>query len=215
MRKRGQSGAIGWMILFGVLGGVGFLVYNGFFAASAPAAPVVTPTAANFVSVADAALAAPRTPEAGEIAPTPAPTPATLSIPNAGIRTAIIDVFIVDQTWDVSRLGMNAGHLQGTPRLHEAGNIALVGHVEQSNGTPGVFAGLRRLRVGDLVHVEQGATVRDFRVIEMRTVAPDDLSVLYPSGTNRVTLITCEDYDFLSDSYQERYVVIAEEVNPA
>ena len=45
-----------------------------------------------------------------------------------------------------------------------------------------------------------------------RTVAPDDMSVLYPTAEDRLTLITCDSFDYLSFTYLERIVAIAERV---
>jgi sortase (surface protein transpeptidase) len=41
---------------------------------------------------------------------------------------------------------------------------------------------------------------------------PDDLTVLYPTTDERLTLITCDSYDFLQDAYLERMVVIADRI---
>jgi sortase (surface protein transpeptidase) len=36
--------------------------------------------------------------------------------------------------------------------------------------------------------------------------------VLYPTDTDRITLITCDSYDFLQNTYQDRLVVVADRV---
>ena len=44
-------------------------------------------------------------------------------------------------------------------------------------------------------------------------VRNDDLSVVYDFGDDRVTLITCTGYNFLTETYDERIVVVAHRVN--
>lgn len=43
----------------------------------------------------------------------------------------------------------------------------------------------------------------------IRSTEPDDLSVLYPSAQNMLTLITCDNYDFVSNTYLTRTIVTA------
>jgi LPXTG-site transpeptidase (sortase) family protein len=105
------------------------------------------------------------------------------------------------------------GHLQGTAWVSDRGNIGLAGHVELSDGRPGVFAHLQNLTTGNEVFLTlPDDTQRIYAVQTVRTVAPDDLSVLYPSSEDRLTLITCDNFDYLSFTYLERIVAVAERV---
>jgi len=47
----------------------------------------------------------------------------------------------------------------------------------------------------------------------VRQVEPDDLTPLYPSTTEQLTLITCGSYNFFSDEYEIRTVVVAERLS--
>lgn len=134
----------------------------------------------------------------------------TFFVPTAGIRAPVVDVYLNGESWDVSRLGYNAGHLQGTVPFGSTGNLVLVGHVEMADGRPGVFAGINSMRVGEPLILSRGSLEKQYTVSQVRVVAPDDLSVLYPTTSDRLTLITCGDYDFLQNQYQERIVVIAD-----
>lgn len=140
----------------------------------------------------------------------PPDTHTTIFIPTAGVRTGVVEVYLDGISWDVSRLGYNAGHLQGTASLTGRGNLVLAGHVEMADGRPGVFAGIGSLEVGDPLIISRGALEKRYAVSAVKTVAPDDLSVLYPTTTDRITLITCGDYDFFQNVYQERIVVVAD-----
>lgn len=144
--------------------------------------------------------------------PTAVKKPDALSflVPAASIRANVVEVFLDGVSWDVSRLGNNAGHLQGTARFGSKGNLVLAGHVEMADGRPGVFARLDKLDAGDALILSRGRLQRKYVVSAVKTVSPDDLSVLYPTTEDRLTLITCDNYDFLQNVYQERIVVIAD-----
>jgi sortase (surface protein transpeptidase) len=58
----------------------------------------------------------------------------------------------------------------------------------------------------------QDGIEQTFQVTQKFATEPSNLSVLYPSQTEKITLITCSDYDFLRDTYLERVIVIAERV---
>lgn len=136
-----------------------------------------------------------------------------LVVPRAGINQMIVTAFLDGQSWDVSTLGMNVGHLQGTSWVGEGRNVVLSGHVEMSDGRRGIFGNLDELVEGDLIIVdEQGETVQ-YAVVNKYRTTPDDLTPIYPTETERLTLITCGDYDFLGDTYRERLIVVAERVS--
>lgn len=136
-----------------------------------------------------------------------------LIVPAAGIYAPVIRVYLDGQSWDVTNLGANVGHLQGTAWLNTGpGNIALAGHVETAEGRNGVFASVKNLKQGDLVILKNGREERRYRVSSVSTVAPNDLTPLYPTATEQLTLITCGSYNFFQDAYQDRIVVVAERV---
>lgn len=133
-----------------------------------------------------------------------------LLIPRANVIAPVVRVHLGNGgTWDVSQLGHNAGHLEGTPWIGQPGNMVLAGHVEMSDGSPGIFAHLDQLRQGDqlLILEDDSATQIVYSVNSVRRVEPNDLSVLYSSEVDQLTLITCGDYDLLSNSYLIRIVV--------
>jgi LPXTG-site transpeptidase (sortase) family protein len=164
----------------------------------------------------------PATPQAASTPTPPAATPtatlassaarARLKLPNAGVVASIIDVYIREGTWDVANIGASVGHLQGTANLGMPGNIGLAGHSELRDGSRGIFAYIQQLNYSDPIHVDHNNTVYEYRVTAVRRVEPNDLSVLEPTTADRLTLITCDDYDFLLDFYRVRVVVIAERV---
>lgn len=193
------------LLILGVFVGVGYLVYDNWSASETVApAQAPTPTAVATESAAPLATIQP-TQQAREIT-----FGARIIAPTAGINAEVIESYLSGQSWDVSDLGIYAGHLQGTSWVDRPGNVVLAGHVEMSDGRTGVFANINELAIGDPIILRQDGVEHVYNVTEMLTVEPDDLSVLYPTSTSRLTLITCSDYSFLEDIYQQRFVIIAE-----
>ncbi len=204
-RKGGSGFNFFTLILLGVIAGVAYLVYDNWSAGTAvppPPTPVATPSATEAPAL--VATAQP-TEQAREIT-----FGARIIAPTAGINAEVIESYLSGQSWDVSDLGIYAGHLQGTSWVDRPGNVVLAGHVEMSDGRTGVFAKIHELAIGDPVVLRQDGVEHVYNVTEMRTVEPNDLSVLYPTSTSRLTLITCSEYSFLEDVYQQRFVIIAE-----
>ena len=201
-QRQSRSGLL-LPILLGILIAGLFIYIN----APAPQAQTASPPAIS------TALPAPAVVQQAISSPTPQPRQQmSLVLPNAGVDAPIIEAFIRDGTWDVSNLGANVGHLIGTAPFDTVGNHALAGHSELRDGSRGIFAYIRELSYGDPVHVIVDGVTFAYRVSGVRDVDPSDLSVLSASDTDRLTLITCDDYDFLLDLYRVRVVVFAERV---
>jgi len=200
-----------WMALLlgGVLAGLGvWLLRFGLPSNSNPSenlSRLLTPVA----SSTPAASATPETPLQADGSPYP-----RIFIPAAGVSEYIIESYLTEDGWQVDHLGNRVGHLQGSTGLGSTGNVVLAGHVETADGNPSVFAGIGSLTPGDLIQIEHRDTRIEYRVSEVKNVAQDDLSVVYPvPGSDRVTLITCTGYNFFSGSYEGRLVVVGERVN--
>ena len=136
---------------------------------------------------------------------------ARIFIPSVGIDERITQAYLDGTSWDVSHLGTSIGHLQGTSWVNDGpGNVVLSGHVELSDGRRGVFAELDEMNIGDMIILtENGEEIR-YIVVAIQEVQPDDLTPLYPTAFDRLTLITCGGYDFFSDEYRVRTVVTAD-----
>ncbi len=202
-RRQRQSSSILTIVVLGVMLGVGFLLYQQWRNPAPPAAPPPTttprplPTETAVAEVLPSATAMPR---------------ATIFLPTAGVTAPVIEVYLDGESWDVQYLGQNAGHLQGTAWFGDTGNVVLAGHVEMPDGSAGIFAGFDDLNLGDPVILTLNDAQQRYSITSITTVAPDDLSVLYPTQTDRITLITCDSYDFLQNTYQDRLVVVADRV---
>lgn len=191
------------MVLLGIVVGVAFLLIDRWRTPPAPTSTVIqtlTPTPTATVP---------------PLQPLPSPThipEARVLIPTAGVNALVVNVYLDGESWDVSQLGENAGHLQGTAWFETPGNVALAGHVEMRDGRPGIFARIEDMRTGDPIILTQNGMELRYAVTDIKRVSPDDLSVIYPTTDDRITLITCDSYNFLQNVYQERIVVVAERV---
>ena len=109
---------------------------------------------------------------------------------------------------DDSTLGNAVGHLPDTPLpWQQAGNAAFAAHRD------GLFRPLRNIRINDEVNVVTARGEFLYRVTKTQVVNPDDLSVLAPTKTATLTLITCYPFSFIGHAPQ-RFIVQAERVIP-
>jgi len=122
-----------------------------------------------------------------------------MRIARIGMRT------VISQGESDAVLRLGAGHLADTPWPGQPGNVVIAGHRDT------IFRPLRNVREGDLVDVTTATTTAHYRVISTRVVSPTDVSVLRPSGSNTLTLITCYPFNFIGRA-PERFVVQATEV---
>jgi LPXTG-site transpeptidase (sortase) family protein len=205
MYRRRSSPSITLFVCLGILIGIGYLVY----------VDRTSPHMVPIVTVEPVSTAVP-TADVPTVVPTLAPQEITegarFFAPTAGISTRIIQSYLNGESWDIRDLGMYAGHLQGTAWMSEVGNIVLAGHVEMGDGRRGVFATINELKVGDPLYLTQGDDEHVYNVIEIKQVTPDDLSVIYPAEYEKLTLITCTDYDFVQNLYLQRLVIVAERI---
>jgi LPXTG-site transpeptidase (sortase) family protein len=195
------------LIILGTLAGIAFLIYDNILT---PEPSTISPTAVAIVS---------STPEPTVVEQATAHadrgivSEATIFIPSAGVLAPIIEVFLDGESWDVSKLGNNVGHLQGTSWLDASGNVVLSGHVELTSGGRGVFASLEELKTGESIIVTYQGVERRYSVTELKRVEPDDLTPVFPTSDDRLTLITCDEYNFLQNTYLQRVVVVAERID--
>jgi LPXTG-site transpeptidase (sortase) family protein len=141
---------------------------------------------------------------------TPEPS-VRLIIPRIGVNVPVTRFALGVETWEIDPWETRVGHFEGTAWLDRPGNIVLGGHAEYPDGAPAVFSALGDLRIGSVIKLAVDDTIRTYRVIETKSVASDDLRVLYPTETAQLTLITCDkaSYDAAARVYDQRVVVIA------
>jgi LPXTG-site transpeptidase (sortase) family protein len=189
-------------ILIGVI--VIFMLYE---KAQTPAPASVPPTQTSFPT------AQPTVPPLPTVI-VPASKQIRIVAAKAHINTSIVEVYYGrTENWDISKLGVYAGHLEGTSPVGEPGNSVLIGHIELRDATQGAFAHLDRLQKGDelSVIVTKGDDVKfiPYVVTELKMVSPDDMSVLSDHGYDELTLLTCYEWEPDTATYKSRLILQA------
>lgn len=131
--------------------------------------------------------------------PTPAavqyPTPAHLAIPAIGVDAPVVPLGLdADAIPEVPAIGSDVGWYDFSARPGQGSNVVLAGHL-QLHQVPAVFWNLDELQPGDLIQITsdsgQGFA---YQVTSRRSVSstdPDSVKVIYPTGREMLTLITC------------------------
>jgi sortase A len=115
---------------------------------------------------------------------------AVLKIPRLHLEVPVLEG---TDDWTLNR---GAGHIEDTSRPSERGNVGIAGHRD------GFFRPLKDLAVGDVLELEiRGGTER-YRVEKIWIVNPEDVSVLDPTPSKAVTLVTCYPFYFVGAAPQ-------------
>ncbi|MCB9451611.1 MAG: sortase [Anaerolineaceae bacterium] len=139
-----------------------------------------------------------------------------ISIPSLNISSPIVEFPLGYSTWTIDPWETQVGHLEGTADLGQGGNIVLAAHSRMPNLEDGIFAKLPSLHEGDEIIVFDGQVERVYQVVEVLYVDYTDLSVLYPTVEEQLTLITCDvagGYNTHRQDYNQRVVVVATRVD--
>lgn len=109
--------------------------------------------------------------------------------------------------WDLSTLGNYVGELEGGSYLPYAGNSALTGHYYSM----GVFKNLGNLNPGDEIIIFGNDGIKyTYRVVQKFLAQPDDVYEMFQQiGERSLTLVTCENYNLVTDEYERRQLVRA------
>ncbi len=135
------------------------------------------------------------------ITPLPAPTagpehPQRIVIPAINVDAPVVQ----GDDWESLKKG--AGHHIGSANPGERGNVVISAH----NDIYGeIFRDLYKLNVGDEIAVHTQTQVYRYVVEQTRIIEPTEVSVMAPTSTPVLTLITCYPYGI--DTH--RVVVIA------
>jgi sortase A len=106
---------------------------------------------------------------------------------------------------DDDTLTLAIGHLPDTPLPWQQGNSALAGHRD------GRFRPLKDIRIGDRITIATRQGNLHYVLRETKIVTPDDLSVLAPTDTRTLTLITCYPFSYVGKA-PKRFILKAEAV---
>jgi sortase A len=139
--------------------------------------------------------------------PTPDPQQAEAAAQAAHATGLVIPAIGVDAPVvhgvDGESLKLGVGHYDGSVNPGEVGNVVLAGH----NDVYGeVFRNLDQLETGDELTLYSRLGEYRYRVRGWRIVEPSDVSVLDPTETPTLTLISC--YPYRIDT--QRIIVVAD-----
>ena len=97
------------------------------------------------------------------------------------------------------------GHIPGTPRPGQQGNVAIAGHRDT------FFRGLRNIRKDDEITLTTLNGTYRYRVDSTQVVAPEHTEVLDDSGEAILTLVTCYPFYFVGPA-PKRFIVRAHRI---
>lgn len=123
---------------------------------------------------------------------------AIINIPEIGVNAAVVEGV------GVQDLEKGPGHYPNSPMPGQLGNAAIAGH-RTTYGAP--FYRLDELRPGDPIYISTKDAPRPwvYRVMFSHSVNPDDVAVLDPTRSARLTLTTCTP----RFTAEQRLVVVA------
>lgn len=135
-----------------------------------------------------------------------------LQIPRLNVNIPIVGVPQSNGGWDLTWLDNAAGYLEGTAFPSWPGNSAITAHAYLSNGQPGPFANLGTLTWGDQVIISAWGQRYIYEVRALQVVSPAAIQAITHEDQPWLTLITCKDYNILTQSYSSRLLVRAVQV---
>ncbi len=170
--------------------------------------PVAPPGAQSPTPTLTATITAPHTvtPTVTVALPTAPPTPIAVPIGVPPVRIRIPDIgvdhpVVLGDDWETLKRGV--GHRVGSANPGQRGNMVMSAH----NDIYGeIFRNLPDVQLGDVIEVYTASQMFRYVVTQQRIIQPTEVSVMYPTSTPVLTLISCYPYGI--DSH--RIVVIAE-----
>ena len=129
----------------------------------------------------------------------PAPL-AVLRIPKIRLEVAVLP------GTDEATLDRGLGHIDDTALPGAVGNAGIAGHRD------GFFRGLKDILPGDTIEVDTLDRKEVYRVERTWIVDPSDVSVLDPTPSASLTLVTCYPFYFVGSAPQ-RFIVRAVRVD--
>jgi LPXTG-site transpeptidase (sortase) family protein len=139
----------------------------------------------------------------------------TISIPKINVQAPVEYINTIQETAIEDALENGVVHYSNTALPGQDGNVAIFGHSSNDWWQPGnfkfVFVLLDKLSPGDLVTINYQSKQYIYQVTGSQIVAPTDMSVLNPTSTPTLSLITCTP----PGTSLNRLVVTAKQIEPA
>jgi len=119
------------------------------------------------------------------------------AIPRLGLESIVVEGV------EARDLRLAPGHIPGTPLPGKAGNVAIAGHRDT------FFRPLRLIRKNDVIQLTTLRGEDHYRVVSTEIVTPSNIQVLYPTGRDTLTLVTCYPFHYVGAA-PNRFIVRAE-----
>jgi sortase A len=121
---------------------------------------------------------------------------AILRIPKISLEAPVFN--------DTDELTLNrgVGRILGTAKIGQAGNLGIAGHRD------GFFRGLKDIGRDDIVELIRPTQTDRYVIGQIQIVGANDVSVLAPTSTTTLTLVTCFPFYYVGNAPQ-RYIVTA------
>ena len=113
---------------------------------------------------------------------------------------------VIFEGTDKATLQHAVGHIPSTALPGHPGNTGLSAHRDS------FFRPLRNIQRSDIITITTLRGAYQYRVVSTRVVAPTEVSVLDPSNTEVLTLVTCHPFYFVG-SAPNRFIVRAERIS--
>ncbi|MBG6184083.1 hypothetical protein IWX65_002054 [Arthrobacter sp. CAN_A214] len=176
-----------------------------------PTTPAPSPTTAPVAPVTPAPAPAPT-----QLPVLPESAPASFTIPSIGAGSELLSLGLRENgSLEVppDGPGAPASWYDDSPTPGERGPAVLLGHVNATDGGPGVFADLRSLKAGDTIEVvREDGTTATF-IFDRGEQYPKDAfptqTVYGNTAGSELRLITCDGYDPDTGEFDDNYVVYA------
>jgi sortase A len=117
------------------------------------------------------------------------------------IAKVSLEAPVLEGTDDLT-LNRGVGHIAGTGRPGQEGNIGIAGHRD------GFFRALKDIGPGDTIELVTASRKDVYTVDQIVLVSPSDVSVLEARPGRSLTLVTCYPFYFIGSAPQ-RYIVQA------
>jgi sortase A len=121
---------------------------------------------------------------------------AVLRIPRIRLEVPVLEG---TDDWTLDRA---VGHIEETANPGAIGNVGIAGHRD------GFFRGLKDVVLGDALELETRDGLERYVIERIWIVQPEDVSVLDPTPSPAITLVTCYPFYFIGSAPQ-RYIVRA------
>ncbi|MFE4543383.1 class F sortase [Arthrobacter sp. NPDC056727] len=204
---------------------LGSLILGGCGTAAPSSAPAGdTPSAMQSAAVPPSTSPSPSKSTTAAVAPAakvpsparPAPAPVSVTVPAIGVQSPLVKLGLrQNRSLQVppDGPGAPAGWYSGSPSPGETGPAVMLGHVNATDGGPGVFANLRGLRPGAEITVHRAdRSTAVFTVTRAAAYGKNNFPTFEVYGNTKgpeLRLITCDGYDPATGLFNDNYVVYA------